>query len=70
MALLAAPAAGASLETAQELFYNGQYEQAATLTRSVAADDVGSEVMELRTSAMLFQIRRAIGDGADKERAR
>lgn len=65
----AAPAAAAALETAQELFYNGQYEEAATLTRSVAPEHVDLAVMELRTSAVLFQIRRAMGDGADKERA-
>jgi len=67
--LAAAPAAASSLETAQELFYNGQYEEAAKFTRSVAPEHVDLAMMELRTSAVLFQIKRALGDGADKERA-
>lgn len=65
----AAPSAAASLESAQELFYNGQYEQAANVTRSVGPEDVDLALMELRTSAVLFQIRRAMGDATDKERA-
>ena len=62
-------AATASLQNAQELFYNGQYAEAAALTRGVPAEDIDLSLMELRTSAILFQIRRALGEPADKEKA-
>ena len=58
-----------SLEAAQELFYNGQYAEAADLTRDVPPEGIDLAVLELRTSAILFQIRRALGEPADKEKA-
>ena len=58
-----------SLEAAQELFYNGQYAEAAELTRGVPPEDGDLAVLELRTSAILFQIRRALGEAADKDKA-
>jgi tetratricopeptide (TPR) repeat protein len=65
----AAPAAAASIQAAQELFYNGQYAEAAELTRGVPAEDIDLSLLELRTSAILFQIRRALGEPTDKEKA-
>ena len=62
-------AATTSLQNAQELFYNGQYAEAAALTRGVPAEDIDLSLLELRTSAILFQIRRALGEPADKEKA-
>jgi hypothetical protein len=59
------------LEDAQRSFYSGHYEDAAALSVSLCAagteDDL--EACELRTSSLHFQIRRAMGDSADRERA-
>ncbi len=55
---------------AQRLFYNGQYSAAADLAQTLlgaAADDLA--VYELRTSALHFQLRRALGTDEDKEKA-
>ena len=58
----------ASLDHAQRLFYSGRYDDASAMTSSLcAADDL--EACELRTSSLHFQIRRAMGDSADRERA-
>ena len=54
---------------AQALFYNGHYEAAAALTRTLSTEDDALAVYELRTSAILFQLRRAIGEPKDKEKA-
>lgn len=65
-------ARGASADTladAQHLFYNGRYAEAASLSRRLDADESILAVYELRTSALLFQLRRAIGDPKDKEKA-
>ena len=59
-----------TLEDAQRLFYSGRYEDAAQLSGSLcsaSADDL--EACELRTSSLHFQIRRAMGDSADRDRA-
>ena len=66
----AAPAAAASLEAAQELFYNGQYAEAAELTRDVPPEDIDLALLELRTSAILFQLRRALGEASEKDKAK
>ena len=66
----AAPAAAASLQAAQELFYNGQYAEAAELTRGVPPEDIDLAVLELRTSAILFQLRRALGEASEKDKAK
>ena len=57
------------LAEAQALFYNGQYAAAAALTRTLSAEGDPLAVYELRTSAILFQLRRAIGEPKDKEKA-
>jgi hypothetical protein len=63
--------ASPTLEDAQRSFYSGHYEDAAALSVSLCAagadDDL--EACELRTSSLHFQIRRAMGDSADRERA-
>jgi hypothetical protein len=62
--------AGPTLEAAQQLFYNARYGEAAQMAlavRTAQPDDLAA--YELRTSALHFQIKRAIGDPADKEKA-
>jgi tetratricopeptide (TPR) repeat protein len=66
---LAAPPVGGALDTAQALFYNGQYAEAAEVSQALSTDDQRLAVYELRTSAILFQIRRAIGEPTDKDKA-
>ncbi len=59
-----------TLEPAQRAFYNAQYEAAAAATLepcSTAADRL--EACELRTAALLFQIRRLLGKATDKDKA-
>ena len=68
--LAAVPAAGAdSLADAQQLFYNGRYAEAADLSRQLSTSDEMLAIYELRTSAVLFQIRRALGEPKDKDKA-
>ena len=85
MAALAAPAAAAQsdgmsgqcggdvdrtpLTVAQRLFYNGEYEQAAALTSAACGPADSLELCELRTSALLMWIKKAMGDAANKEKA-
>ncbi len=65
----AALPAGA-LATAQRRFYDGRYLEAADLALALRADDPGQlESYELRTSALLFQIKRLVGEAKDKEKA-
>ena len=57
-----------TLEDAQRMFYSGRYEDATAITSSLcAADDL--EACELRTSSLHFQIRKAMGELADRNRA-
>jgi hypothetical protein len=69
-AVAAAPAAAGDLAAAQSLFYSAQYEAAAdaalALQQSSSAD---LQAIELRSTALLFQIRRAIGNAKDKDKA-
>jgi hypothetical protein len=59
-----------TLDDAQMMFYNGRYQDAAALTAdSCAGDAVNLSRCELRTSALLFQMRRALGDAADRQKA-
>ncbi|HET9360489.1 MAG TPA: hypothetical protein VFO58_12110 [Vicinamibacterales bacterium] len=59
-----------SLEGAQLEYYNAQYESAAALTLRPCTTDVNDlAACELRTAALLFQIRRALGPSADKGKA-
>lgn len=64
------PADTPSLASAQRVFYDGSYEAAATLAlalRTSNPEDLAA--YELRTSALHFQIRRALGDAPDKDKA-
>lgn len=59
-----------ALDAARAMFYNGRYADAAAATTELCtADAVTLVACELRTSALLFQLRRAIGDAPDKEKA-
>jgi hypothetical protein len=61
--------AAATLEDAQAMFYNGRYADAASVTTDLCTPDViGLAACELRSSALLFQLRRALGDSPDKEK--
>lgn len=63
-----APALG--LAAAQGAFYNGRYTEAADLAlaaRSDRVDDLAS--LEVRTSAILFHVKRLIGTPPDRKRA-
>jgi hypothetical protein len=58
------------LDDARRLFYNAKYEAAAALTLEPCfstANDLAA--CELRTAALLFQIRRMFGEPSDRERA-
>jgi len=71
LAVIAAQRADAQLdaEDAQRLFYSSRYEEAAARVAG-ACDATGDlAACELRTSALLFQIKRAIGDAPDKDKA-
>src|SRR5688572_11920484 len=69
-ALTAGPAAGQSLDDAQRLFYSGRYDAAAAQALHIRTSDPANlAASELRSSALLFQIKRAIGDVADKDKA-
>ena len=57
-----------SLTDARAAFYNASFEQAGALTVELcAADEL--EACELRTAALLMEIKRAIGDSKDKDKA-
>jgi hypothetical protein len=59
-----------TLDAAQLLFYNARYGEAAEMAlavRTAQPDDLAAS--ELRTSALHFQIKRAIGDPPDKAKA-
>jgi len=59
-----------TLADAQRLFYTGRYEDAAAAALALrAADAADLAAYELRSSALLFQLRRAIGEPKDKEKA-
>lgn len=55
--------------TAQALFYNGQYAAAVSASEALSIESDMLPVYELRTSALLFQLRRAIGEPKDKDKA-
>ena len=74
VALLAGIGVGAgphgTLPEAQWSFFNARYETAAALALELGESDPEDLAsIELRTSARLFQLKRAIGDRADKEKA-
>lgn len=58
------------LAEAQSSFFNARYETAAALALELReADSEDLAAIELRTSALLFQLKAALGDRADKENA-
>jgi hypothetical protein len=62
--------AGLTLEDAQRSFYNARYEEAAALSLAVRAEAPEPlAAYELSTSALLFQIKAAIGNPRDREKA-
>ncbi len=57
-----------ALLDAHRLFYNGRYEAAAAATLPLcAAPENDLAACELRTSSLLFQIKRLVGDAPDKD---
>jgi hypothetical protein len=60
----------ASLDEAYRLFYSGRYDAAATLALDVRTQNPDSlAASELRTSALHFQMRRALGEPKNRESA-
>ncbi len=60
----------AQLDEAHRLFYSGRYEASAALALDIRAGDANNlEASELRTSALHFQIRRALGEPKDRDKA-
>jgi tetratricopeptide (TPR) repeat protein len=61
---------GSALEAAQNGFYNGRFDEAAELTREPCLSTAdGLAACEIRTSALLFRIKRLIGPADDKSKA-
>lgn len=71
LVFIATPAwATSSLADAYRLFYNGRYQEAADLAAAARTHDPDNlAAWELRSSALLFQIRRTFGEPKDKARA-
>jgi tetratricopeptide (TPR) repeat protein len=64
------PSAVAMLDEAHRLFYSGQYDGAAALAFSARESDPQNLLAyELRSSALHFQIRRALGTPDNRDRA-
>jgi hypothetical protein len=62
--------ASPTLHTAQTMFYNGRYAEAAAAIGDLCTAAVDAlPACEVRSSAILFQLRRAIGDPSDKDKA-
>jgi hypothetical protein len=58
------------LGDAQRLFYTGRYEDAAAAALALRGDDATDlAAYELRSSALLFQLRRALGESKDPAKA-
>ena len=59
-----------TLEDAQRSFYNARYEEAAVLTLALRAEAPEPlAAYELHTSALLFQLKAALGNQRDREKA-
>jgi hypothetical protein len=55
-----------ALHAAHEMFYNGRYADAAAATAALCTPNVAAlPACELRTSALHFQLRRAMGDSPE-----
>lgn len=65
----ASPADTPSMDDVQQLFYNGRYAEATERARTLPVDDEQLAVYEVRTTALLFQVRRAIGEPENREQA-
>jgi len=62
--------ANPTLEDAQRSFYNARYEEAAALSLAVRAEAPEPlAAYELSTSALLFQLKAALGNPRDREKA-
>ena len=62
--------AAPSLDTAERLYYMGDYAGAAELALALrTADPQALPAYELRTSALHFQVKRLLGDAKDKGKA-
>jgi hypothetical protein len=59
-----------ALRAAHEMFYNGRYADAAAETAKLCAANVAAlPACELRTSALHFMLRRAMGESPDRKQA-
>ena len=59
-----------ALDEAHQLFYSGRYEASAARALEIRTLDPGSlAASELRASALHFQIRRALGEPKDRDKA-
>jgi hypothetical protein len=69
-AVLAVPDASGqpAMTVARAAFYNASFEDAAALTLDLCAAD-NPDACELRSSALLMQIKRAIGEPKDRDKA-
>jgi tetratricopeptide (TPR) repeat protein len=66
----AAAGGAATFGGAQHLFYSGQYESAAAIALALRAHDPSNlATFELRSSALHFQLKRALGEATDRDRA-
>jgi hypothetical protein len=58
------------VDEAQRLFYNARFEEAAALTAQSCSGGLDAlAACEVRTSAVLFRMKRAFGDPEDRDRA-
>ena len=65
-----AHASGPTLADAQRAFFNARYQAAADLALDLQASEVEAlAAIEVRTSALHFQLRDALGPDADKKKA-
>jgi tetratricopeptide (TPR) repeat protein len=61
---------GSALAAAHRAFFNARYDEAAALAQAIEVETPGDlAACELRTSALLFQIKALLGDQADREKA-
>jgi tetratricopeptide (TPR) repeat protein len=58
-----------NIQTAQDHFYNARYSEAASVSKELLAKEPTLELYELRTSILHFQLRRALGEPKDRDKA-
>ena len=64
------PPISSPLDDAQALYYNGHYEAAAARALGILEDNPNDlAAYEIRTAALLFQVKRLVGEPDDKEKA-